>query len=94
MIIMAFRQYRRWRIIADQRLGELLAPRRVPACRSTPSADRLAGTGGPAPRIIPARGAGRRPSWRHAQGTHRARTFVSSSGTASHAKPARDEAPP
>lgn len=28
MIIMAYRQYRRWRIIADQRLGELLAPRR------------------------------------------------------------------
>ena len=28
MIIMAYRQYRRWRIIADQRLGGLLAPRR------------------------------------------------------------------
>lgn len=28
MIIMAYRQYRRWRIIADQRLGELLAPRK------------------------------------------------------------------
>jgi hypothetical protein len=29
MIIMAYRQYRRRRIIADQRLGGLLAPHRA-----------------------------------------------------------------